>query len=43
MAKQTILDKVGHIRTILADIEMESDDRELLETLLREIEEQARA
>jgi hypothetical protein len=42
MLNTIILEKVRLLRALLADVEMDTEDRELLEDLLRDIEEQAR-
>ena len=42
MPNTIILEKVRLLRALLADVEMDEEDRELEEQLLREIEEETR-
>lgn len=42
MANEKILQKVRYLRAILADVEMDPDDRVEVDALLAEIEDEAR-
>jgi CRISPR/Cas system-associated exonuclease Cas4 (RecB family) len=42
MEKEVILKKLSYLRDVVADIEMDPEDREDIETLIKEIEEEVK-